>query len=209
MKTILTFLWNNKATTTIIILLIFIFFLFKYAEREHNENVRKGINQQSLLDTIKVTKDKNGIYQSEITALTLTKSELKDANDKLLVKMRNEAQNSSIATRKIETLQNVLATTELLLKAKTRDAVIIRDSVPINAKYASFDSEFYDINVIDCVDTIYIDVKSYSDLIIIKSWQRKGFWLWRWLMKKDYSYTVKDLNPYTTIKQISVVEIKK
>jgi len=112
MGKILTFLWDNKSTTVIAILIILLIGLFKYAEREHNEKIRIGINQRSLLDTIKVTQDKNGIYQSEITALTLTKSELRKANDALLIKMQNEAQNSGIAIRKIETLQNLLTSTD-------------------------------------------------------------------------------------------------
>ena len=193
----------------IVILLILLIGTVKYANTQRKDKLRMTDNMYSLSDSLKISNDKNGIQEKTIGVLSLTKSELQKSNNEMLIKLQNEAKNSSVATRKIESLNNVVSELNIRLKGLKHDTIIIVDSVEVKAKYAEWSSKWYDVKAIDVGDSTTLDIKTYSDIILVEFWSRKGFWLWRWLNHKEYELIAKDLNPYNEIKNLSIVRIKK
>lgn len=194
-----------------VILLLFLVSV-KWGLNQRSEKLRQKDNVQALSDSMYYYKDKNGIIVVEKQDLVMKLSELKKINNAQYQKLLNEAKNNVIAQRKIERLENIIATTEIEVGGLKRDTILLADTVYRNVEYLRFTDKWYDITYIEPEDSMYpstINVKTYHDLIIIQQWYREGFWLWRWLNRKKEKTTVKDLNPYSTINNFSVINIKK
>lgn len=204
----------NKYLIGIIATLVLLLSLsVKYSITQKKEKQRAEDNLKSFADTMFYYKDKNGIISAEKQDLELYISELKSINNNQSQKLLTEAKNNDIATRKIQRLENILSSTNITAQGFKIDTIIKIDTLYQEVEYLHLsDNRWYDIVYTEPKDEtipLSVNVKVYSDLIIINQWHRDGFWLWRWLMRKKEKTTVKDLNPYSTITNFSIVNIKK
>lgn len=204
---------NKYLIGIIVILFLSLSLSVKYGINQRKEKQRAEDNSKAFSDTMFYYKDKNGIISAEKQDLELYISELKSINNVQYQKLLTEAKNNGIATRKIQRLENILSSTNITAEGFKIDTIIKTDTVYQEVEYLHLsDNKWYDIVYTEPKDSSYpskVDLKIYSDLIIINQWDRKGFWLWRWLVRKKEETTVKDLNPYSTIINFSVVNIKK
>ena len=204
---------NKYLIVIITILVLSLSLSVKYGINQRKEKQRAEDNSKSFSDTMFYYKDKNGIVSAEKQDLELYISELKSINNNQYQKLLTEAKNNDIATRKIQRLENILSSTNITAQGFKIDTIIKIDTLYQEVEYLHLtDNKWYDIVYTEPKDETLpstVTVKTYSDLIIINQWHREGFWLWRWLMRKKEKTTVKDLNPYSTINNFSVVNIKK
>ncbi len=203
---------NKYLIGIITILVLSLSLSVKYGINQRKEKQRAEDNLKSFSDTMFYYKDKNGIVSAEKQDLELYISELKIINNNQYQKLLTEAKNNDIATRKIQRLENILSSTNITAQGFKIDTIIKIDTLYQEVEYLHLtDNKWYDIVYTEPKDETLpstVTVKTYSDLIIINQWKREGFWLWRWLMRKKEKTTVKDLNPYSTINNLSVVNIK-
>lgn len=204
---------NKYLIGIITILVLSLSLSVKYGINQRKEKQRAEDNSKSFSDTMFYYKDKNGIVSAEKQDLELYISELKSINNNQYQKLLTEAKNNDIATRKIQRLENILSSTNITAQGFKIDTIIKIDTLYQEVEYLHLtDNKWYNIVYTEPKDETLpstVTVKTYSDLIIIKQSYKTGFWLWRWLMRKKEKTTVKDLNPYSTINNFSVVNIKK
>jgi len=201
---------NKYVVIAFVVLVILLIGMTKYALTMKEKATRMENNWISTSDTLKIAKDDNGIKTYRLQAQDLTMSELKETNNALVQKLFKETEASGIAKRKIEALQNVISTVNITLSGNKRDTLIRVDSVMVPMKYLEMRDVWYDLSIYeDSLSFNRINIKVYDDILITKFWDRKGFWLWRWLCKKEYYYEVKNLNPYSSVTSFKVIEIHK
>lgn len=195
----------------IIILLILCVGSIRYAITEHNNAIRLGNNYYAVSDSLKKSLDQNGLVMTTVQNQLLTIDELRKSTNSLNAKLFKEAELSNIKSRKIEVLSNIIAHTQIDVSTIKRDTLIKVDTSFVPMQYIELSDQWYKFYYLENQDDINgrIKLTVYDDILITKAWYREGFWLWRWLMPKKYETTVKNLNPYSIVNEVNVVEIKK
>ena len=205
---------KSKVYIVLFIAIVAIIGLIKVNSNLRKETRRLSNNVFAISDTLIKERDNNGILQVKALELSMKNDELEQSKSALLSKLKKEAENSNVSQKKITGLTNVVSQLQLELSGVSKtDTVLKIDTLYREVEYLRFtDNKWYYVEYIEPLDTAIsptIKIKTNSDIILIRKWYRKGFWLWRWMNSKNYENIAKDLNPYNNIKEFSVVEIKK
>lgn len=185
----------------------------KIQEREKN---RYKNNYEISTTTEREYVDKNGILVKEKENLVLTMQDLKRSKDSTIRKLVTELAYSNIKLKRVNGLGNVTTETNNNFQIKyVKDTglafINIIDTVQIRTDHYSNEWVEYSRFINPINDSANVTIKTFHDLILVQSWEKKGKWtlknIFVWRKKVDKT-TVKDLNPYSEIKSVKFIDKK-
>ena len=187
---------------------------FKRISNLKNENTRLLNNQQTLLlennailaecNKYKVSDSLNAYKVSELR-LTLEEYKKYRNNDLALIKKLklDKADMQKVIDSQHETIYK--------LSAETKDTVIVKDTIHIDAKAFEYKSKWIDINGIIYDSKVEMDINNREALTVVESVEYKRFWGFLWKTKKIKRRDVDIIskNPNTEIIDVDFVSIEQ
>jgi hypothetical protein len=204
----------------ILIVILFIICFFAIRDLLNKRKILEQYKNNSLVlgslnDTLR---DKNGILQQQQNDLVLRLGDAKkmaESGNIEIKKLFNELQASKIKEKQTITMSNITVSALYHFRPDLVDSLRRVDTltyiVDSTKKLTeSFSNEWITYKrFINDKGQPDIVVSTKNDIMFYKSWYREGFILFRWLKPKQYKYTVKDRNPYSTISKFIIIDLGK
>jgi len=174
----------------------------KNLQRKNNEIKRLKSNITALTSETRHFKTTDGVTAAETKVLTLTASELKKENARLVTEL-NSLQVKARNAKNITNISAISYYKDIPMKA---DTVLLHDTVKINYDYCD---EWICVSV-SCNDVpdCIANITTYDSLLIVNHCKTKKF-LWWTVKKYTGKVSVKNYNPYSTIVNMQTIDIVK
>jgi len=167
---------------------------------------------KSLEASLKVATNNLKAEVNKNITFQYTLNDLKDSKDSSDIKVLEMAKELKIPVKKI--VQTVYIASEFIKKdtIKLTDNVFVRDyTTKLGDEWYSLDLQFKHPN------QFISDLKIKNEVVAIAYDRKetinpaKKFFLWRWLQKKQIVQVieVKELNPYSTVKEFKFIKVIK
>lgn len=204
MKYIFLILKKYWAIFLCLIFGVCLFMMHKQNQALKNDNERLSINQNSLLSDIKTYKSKNGDYVSQITQLTLSRDEFKNACNK----QKELINNLNLKIKNIDAVTSTGTKTEIIAKTVIKDSIIYVDNKIDTLKHFNWNDRWTIINGTINKDTVECTYTSVDTLNIVAVKIPKKFLFFKFGCKYIEIHTTNS-NPHTKITYSSSIKLKK
>ena len=200
---------NKYLTILSVVLLLLVSGSGWYINSLCQQNNRLDNNQTSLLGELEITKTENGNYKSEIGALKLTASELKEHKEDLV----KQVENLNIKLSQVSSVsQNV---TEMKVQFKTiiKDSIVyVRDSVSsildtISLRSVHFNDKWIDLNGFIVNDSLIGSISITDSLIQVVYDERTFFQKLKFWKSSVLKQAITSLNPNCKVIYSEYIEI--
>lgn len=212
----------NKILILVTIVSTIVSVLFKFESCKWQSEADRYKNNYSVqCSQTKTYKDRNGILVTQVDNLSLTVQDLKNSKDSSIRKLMAEVMANGDVMRKLKSVNEVLMETNAEFQTKTnlltmfnsRDSIIkINDTTFVEQDTFSDNWISYSRIKIKGSDYSNVKITTYHDLILTTKWYKEGSWkiqnLWKW-RKRKFATDCKDLSPYSKIRSLKVIDIKR
>lgn len=174
-------------------------------EREKEEHRRYEKNFYALTDEVERYKTKDSLNAISVSALELRLKEyetLRAEDAKLISSLRvKNSELNSVTTMQSEAIAK--------LSSVPRDTIILRDSIPVEAKAFDYHSTWYDLHGVLTPDSFGCDLAMRDSLLIAETIHYRRFlgFLWKTKNVDTYEIDVVSKNPDVTISDIEFIRI--
>lgn len=186
---------------TLYILIVFSIILY-ICVKQQNQIIILRNNQSMLLDSNTHFKVNDSLNAIKVANLLVSLKQYKKyhSDDALLIKQLKGEKAQTIVKPKIRT--------EYKIETQIKDSIIYKDTL----KNFSFNDKWYDINGQLNKDSVILTIKSYDELLIVESLQKKKFLFFK-LPISIFGYKRKVVNvisknPNSTIISSEYISIK-
>jgi hypothetical protein len=193
--------------TTVLLFLAGVFITgVKNLQRKNDEIKRLKSNIITLTSETRHFTTTDGMTAAETKTLTLTTSELKKENARLVA----ELNTLQVKARDAKSITNIATTScykDIPMKA---DTVFLHDTVKINYDYCdqwisvSVSCRGHPDGVPDCI----ANITTYDSLLIVNHCKTRKF-LWWTVKKYTGKVSVKNYNPYSSIVNMQTIDVIK
>lgn len=171
------------------------------------ERDRYRSNTENLMEDVRRYEVRDSLSAAQVAAMQLTIKEFERfrAQDAALIK------SLQIKSRDLAAINKAQSQTIIELQAVPRDTVIIRDSVPVQARAVHCGDAWYDFDGIITQDSFSGTLANRDSLLIAETVKYKRFlgFLWKTCKVKDRQMDAVSVNPHTKITNISYTIIEK
>lgn len=161
----------------------------------------KGVGERlerslsSALMECQTWRDKDSLSRARVEALELSVREYK----RLSELDKAEIEKLKGKNRDLSRITQTQSQTIIALQSQAKDTVIIRDSVPIQAKHVSCGDAWYTFDGMLSGDDFTGTLENRDSLILVESVRYARFLWWKTKRIKDIRIDVEQRNPYTEI----------
>lgn len=170
--------------------------------RDDSQRLERSLSV--ALGDCRTWRDKDSLSRARVEALELSVREYK----RLSELDKAEIDRLKGKNRDLSRITQTQSQTIIALRSQAKDTVIIRDSVPIQAKHVSCGDEWYTFEGLLSGDDFSGSLQNKDSLLLVESIKHGRFLWWKTKKIKSIRVDVESKNPYTEILDLSHIVIE-
>lgn len=186
------------------LLALFLCLSLKRIDTLRDDSRRLERSLSVALGDCKTWRDKDSLSRARVEALELSIREYK----RLSELDKAEIDKLKGKNRDLSRITETQSQTIIALQSQAKDTVIIRDSVPIQAKHVSCGDQWYTFEGLLSDDDFTGTLQNRDSLLIVESIKHGRFLWWKTKKIKSIRVDVESKNPYTEILDLSHIVIE-